>query len=472
MIGVLQKTFWQNLVNVGLALLMLIPLMALALYNHASAADDYCHIDTVFKYGWLEAMNYYYTGWSGRYFSIFLNHSNPLIFHWFAGFKVIPFVLYLGVLSSFFFLIRIINTNKTFWFNMGMAGALFYLLILKLPSIVEAFFWTAAVVNYTVPNVLTLFWIVAAIKRNSPASRAEKYGMSLLMIFLVFAINGCSENNVFVILILIAGWFGYRLLFQKKLDGFYAFLLVWGIATALLSFLAPGNDVRLGGNPHSKDFMFALISSVRYTPHLLADWILSPALLAFSVLWAGVLPKVLKRTSGRSNQYFKIAPWYTLLVTAAIIVSQIFPSYYGIGVEPTPRVTNCIYFFFLLGWFYNIGVIMGYLSRKKYLDLNSIPLLPLAVRAGLVVLICVNFYTAGNSRLMYREWLSGDAAAYDKEMTERTRILMTSKEDIIYLSPLKYKPQTLFLEDITTNPQHLWNRCEAGYYNKKVVYLK
>jgi hypothetical protein len=472
MMEVLQKTFWQNLVNIGLALLMLIPLMALALHNHASAADDYCHIDTVFKYGWLEAMNYYYTGWSGRYFSIFLNHSNPLIFHWFTGFKVIPFLLYFGVFGSIYLLIKTINTNKNFWYNMGMAGVVFYLLILKLPSIVEAFFWTAAVVNYTVPNFLTILWIVAAIKRHNPISRAEKYGMSMAMIFIVFAINGCSENNAFVIIILVAGWFGYRLLFDRKLDIFYTCLFAWAIFTALLSFLSSGNEVRLGGNPHSKDFMFALISSAKYTPTLLADWVLNPSLLAFTVLWIGVLPKILKRSSGKSNKYFKIAPWYPLLITAGIIVSQIFPSYYGIGVEPTPRVTNCIYFFFILGWFYNIGVIVSYLSRNNYINLSSIPTIPLVVKAAMLIVICANFYMTTNSKLMYREWLRGDAAAYDKEMTERTNLLMTSKEDVIYISPLKHKPQTLFLEDITTNPEHLWNRCEAGYFKKKVIYLK
>ena len=70
-----------NWVNILLMVSVLAPLLALSYYNQPSPADDYCYIDTVFKYGWLEAMNYYYSGWTGRYFGIFLNHTNPLLFH-------------------------------------------------------------------------------------------------------------------------------------------------------------------------------------------------------------------------------------------------------------------------------------------------------------------------------------------------------------------------------------------------------
>jgi hypothetical protein len=467
----LRRPFWQNLANIGLGFLVVCPLLALALHNHASAADDYCHIETVFNYGWFGGMKAYYMGWSGRYFSIFLNHSNPLIFHWFSGFKVIPFVWILGTVYALFVLIRTLNPRKDLWFNLGMAGVIFYLLILKLSSILEAFYWTAAVVNYTVPNALTILWIALSISLSKQVFRAGKVFGGLLSVFIVFLISGCSENNVFVIIILIAGWLGYRLIFHKKLDRFYLFLFIWSIFTALLSFMAPGNAVRLEGNPHSRDLVFAVISSFKFTPKLLIGWIFNPSLLLLTVLWIGVLPKILKRESGHSNPYFAVKPWYSLLVTGAIVISQIFPSYYGIGIDPTPRVINCIYFFFLLGWFYNIGVITAYFTRRGYMSMHNIPVIPFWGKAALFVLVCIHFGFSQNPRVVYREWLGGEAAAYDREMTERTNLLMTSTQDTVHVAPLKHKPTTLFLEDVTTNPKHLWNRCEAGYFGKKVIYL-
>lgn len=467
-----QKLIWQNLAAIGLGLLALIPLAALALHNHASPVDDYCYIDTVFKYGWIEAMKYYYMGWYGRYFAIFLNHSNPLIFHWFAGFKILPFIFYFGLIYSIFLLIRSLNPKKDFWGNMGLTSAFFYLLILKLPSIVEAFFWMAAVVNYTVANILTILWIVLSIRRSKYTERASLFGSGLLSAFLVLLINGCSENNIFVILILISAWQVYKLIFQQKLDGFYLFLLLWGIGTALLSFLAPGNAVRLAGNPTSKDFSFAIISSLKFAPGLLINWIINPSLLLLTALWIGMLPRFIKRESGRTNTYFTINPFYSILVSAALVISQIFPSYYGIGIEPTVRVTNCIYLFFLLVWFYNIAVIFTYLYKKRYFPLDSVPTVPLVAKIGVLALICLNFYFSENPRTMYHEWLSGEAAAFDKEMTDRTNLLLTSEETTVIIEPLQHKPKTLYMEDLNDNPEHLWNRCTAGYFDKKVVYLK
>ena len=99
MLKTLQKPIFQDLFNVGLLTVGLVPLLALAFYNHPSPVDDYCYIDTVFKYGYFEAMNYYYTGWTGRYFGILLNHSNPLIIKWAGGFKLLSFLLISGVKS-------------------------------------------------------------------------------------------------------------------------------------------------------------------------------------------------------------------------------------------------------------------------------------------------------------------------------------------------------------------------------------
>lgn len=73
---------------------------------------------------------------------------------------------------------------------------------------------------------------------------------------------------------------------------------------------------------------------------------------------------------------------------------------------------------------------------------------------------------------MYSEWLNGTAAAFDKEMTDRTNLLMTSEEPTVYIPLLKQKPKTLYVEDLSENPEHLWNRCTAGYFGKKVIYTK
>ncbi|GAA4432930.1 hypothetical protein GCM10023091_05830 [Ravibacter arvi] len=473
-----RKPIWESVAGIGLALLMLFPLVHLGMHNHASAADDYCYIDTVFKYGWFGAMEANYTGWTGRYFGILLNHSNPLLFHWFAGFKWMPVLVYAGLLYAFYLLIRKLNPNPGVLVNTGLTSVLFFLFVLKIPSILEAFFWTAAVANYTVSIVFIILWLAVAIQYSTPTAAFAGGGSPwqrkiqlFLLFFFVFAINGGSENLVLVIMILISAWFGYELLFRRKFHRLSFFLLLWGIFTALLSFLSVGNNVRLEGNPHSKNFLFALVETLKFTPQLLKDWILSPSLLVFTLLWLFALPGFVKMKNGGFNPLFDVNPVYSMLVAIAVYASQIFPSYYGIGIFPSPRMINCAYLFFLLGWFYNLGVVYTFLAKNKIIAPERFPVFPFALKPVLLAVVLWHFANSANPRLMYRELRDGSAAEFDREMTARTDLMMHSTADTLYLQPLSVHPETLFLEDIKPDPKHLWNRCMAGYFGKKAIYL-
>ena len=119
-----------NWINIGLMIAVLVPLLALAYYNHPSAADDYCYIDTVFKIGWFEAMKLYYTTWTGRYSGIFLNHSNPLLFHSITGFKVLPVVLIAATIFALYSLFRHLTPTLSRVAHLGFAGVVFFLFVL------------------------------------------------------------------------------------------------------------------------------------------------------------------------------------------------------------------------------------------------------------------------------------------------------------------------------------------------------
>ena len=188
-----------NWLNIMFMVSVLVPLLILAIYNHPSVADDYCYIDTVFKYSWLEAMNFYYSGWTGRYFGIFLNHSNPLLFHSIIGFKVLPFILILGLIFSLYSLFRHLTPTLSRLAHLGFTGAVFFLYLIKMASIVEAFYWMAAFVTYTIPNTFTLFWIVLVLRWYRQDTQPAKTIVGVLAGFLIFAIIGSSETNLLVI---------------------------------------------------------------------------------------------------------------------------------------------------------------------------------------------------------------------------------------------------------------------------------
>jgi len=458
-----------NWINMLLMVTVLAPLFALSYYNHPSPADDYCYIDTVFKFGWFEAMNYYYSGWTGRYFGIFLNHSNPLLFHSVTGFKILPVLLLLGVVFALYSLFRHLTPTLSRMAHLGFAGVVFFLYMLKIASMSEAFYWMAAFVTYTIPNIFTLLWIVLVLRWYRQDTQTAKILLSTLAGFLVFAIIGSSETNLLIIVLLIGAWWVYRILFHRKVDGFMVAMLVVCAASCYLYFSSPGNQARIGGNPLGGNIPFSVMSSFKKLAVLSFDWIFRTPLIFFSLAWLVVL----SRLSAGARNYFSIPVWYAVLLFIGVLSAQLFPSYYGVGIEPTPRVINCVYFFFLIGWFYVIGVVFHYFRKSNTNQFHFSVMRYGILYAVLIVSISLSFYRSTNVRLIYSDLIHGKAAAFDKEMYARYEMLKTSKESTVYLPPIHSKPLSIFVDDdIKDNPDHWWNKCMAGYFGRKVIIMK
>lgn len=458
-----------NWINILLMLTVLVPLLALSYYNHPSPADDYCYIFTVFKIGWFEAMKLYYTEWTGRYFGIFLNHTSPLLFHSIIGFKIIPIFLLLGMVFALHSLFRHLTPTLSRMAHLGFAGAVFFLYILKMMSISEAFYWMAAFVTYTVPNILTLLWIVLVLRWYRQDTQPAKIFVGVLSGFLIFAVIGSSETNLLIMVLLVGAWWVYRLMFNRKVDAFMvAMLLVTG-ASCYFYFASPGNAARIGGNPMGGNIPFSVISSFKKLAFLTFDWLFRTPLLFFSLAWMVVL----SRLSDGARNYFSIPVWYAVLLYIGVLSAQLFPSYYGVGIEPTPRVINCVYFFFLIGWFYVIGVIFHYFKTRK-INLVSFTTARYAVVYGILIIsIALSFFRSTNVRMIYTDLLRGKAAAFDKEMYGRYALLENSKDDVLYLPPIHSKPLSIYVDDdIKTDNNHWWNKCTAGYFGKKAIYMK
>ncbi len=457
-----------NWINILLLATVLTPLLALSYYNHPSPADDFCYIWTDFNIGWFEAMKLYYTTWTGRYFGIFMNHSNPLFWHSFVGFKILPVVLISAMIFGLYSLFRHLTPTLSRLAHFGFAGIVFFLYILKIASIAEAFYWMAAFVSYTVPNILTLLLIVLVLRWYRQDTQGAKLLISVLAGFLIFAIVGCSETNLIIALLLVAAWWFYRLVFHRKADMFMIAMLVVSVFSAYLFFSSPGNAQRMGGNPLSGNFMFSFTSSFLKLALLSLDWILRTPLIFFTFAWMVVL----SRLSTGARNYFSVPVWFAVLLFVGILAAQLFPSYYGVGIEPTARVINCVYLYFLIGWFYVVGVVFHYLQRQ-YASQFNIKL----VRYGLlyfvlVVSICVGFVRSVNVKMLYRDLYSGTAAAFDKESFQRYALIQASKEPIVYVPLIKNRPLSLYIDDISDNQEFLWNRCLAGYFGKEAIHMK
>jgi hypothetical protein len=149
-----------------------------------------------------------------------------------------------------------------------------------------------------------------------------------------------------------------------------------------------------------------------------------------------------------------------------------FTSYYGIGIEPPPRGINSVYLYFLLGWFYNVALLVRYVAyQKPFKALNG----RIYWVFGLLLLLNIANSVrdrTGNLRTFYGEWLYGHAAAYDRELYDRYEFIKNSPDKVVYVKPLQTRPRSLFVDDLNADPTFLWNRCVSGYFGKEVIELR
>ncbi|GAA4458530.1 hypothetical protein GCM10023189_30960 [Nibrella saemangeumensis] len=453
-----------------LFLLAFVPLLVLSFHNHPSAADDYCFADTAVRFGFWQAQKFYYDGWTGRYFSNFLVHGNPLVWGWYSGFRLIPVLAAAGLFLAMYSLLSELLRGRSLKTQLLTTGALFFLLILAMQSMVEAFFWTAAVASYTVPTAFTLHLLAVMSRWYRLRAGLLRTLTTIWAGFLVFAIVGSSETSLVLLVLLLLSVFGYRLLFLRIADRFLGFLVFMALVSAWLLFRAPGNAIRMGGNEHSGEFIASFVSSFIWLGKSVLKWLVQTPVLPLSVMFIPLAMRLVRMDSP-SRPLFHLPPLIVTVLYIGFLAAMIFPSYYGIGIPPAYRVMNVVYLFFLLGWFYVLTVWMVQAVRRGWLRTDTFRLpvwVPLL--AGIWVVVSIGFSIP--LKTMYTDWLNGDAAIYDRDMTERYRQLTQGSNDTLRLVPIRVYPPSLFVEDIKDNPEHLWNRCQAGYYGHKMIQLE
>lgn len=461
----------KNIANLALWLLFLmtiVPVGILALYNHPSVADDYCFAYMTRDVGFWQAQKFYYEGWSGRYISNMIFHATPLAFGVFWFVKVMPFLilglLYHAMYSLIGELLKPSRQNQLL-----LAATLLSLFIIFSSSVVDTFYWYTSVFIFPTSLCYFLYLIVVILRYYQPKYQRIKYPIALLAATLVFFMVGSNEvMMLFILAFLGMVWF-YILVFEKRFDGFIFFLMLVGAYFAYFWVIkAKGNEIRMassGGQIFGGAIVNSLINALKSTIISGLKWL--SHVMFFGFLYNNFLQRFVPV---RPHAIFKINIWIAVLALFILIFFMFFVIHYGNDMGVPDRVNNIIFATYLIGVFYII-TIAHYDYPADYNPNNHLN--KIWVVGLMMVLIGTYIYLLdGNIKTMYADIRLGIAKRYDQEMTQRYQHIMTSKTDTVYVAPLKNTPKSLYFDEIKTNEQHLWNKCYATYFDKKVIILK
>lgn len=455
---------------IGCLGLVVFPLIALSFYNQPSPVDDYSFADTARKYGIWQAQQFYYDGWTGRYFHNLMVHTGPLVWEWYDAYSIFPILLLIALWISFYALIRrLTRTVLTRTEQVVTASAALFLFISQLVSIPEFFFWYAGLACYSVSCVCFLLLLDALMAHDQIQFRLSG-SFLLIESLLVAVIIGSSETSMIMAMALLGTVLLALLIYRRKLP--VSLLLLLAVAGVCCFFLihAPGNAVRMSGNSHSQDIVFSVTETLKYSLNYFPQQIFQTPLIPLSLLF---LPIAYRLTDSRNptRRYFEVHPVLALIPYVGLLFVLTLLHYWAVGVQPVARLLNTINLILILGWFYNLTIWVRVFRQKVGVP-SFLSGYQWAVVGVVTLALGYVTYRNANLRMAYADLRSGRAREFHDAIEERYERMTHSTSDTVTLRPLPVRPASLFLGDLDPEASGFWNKYWASYYHKKGVQLR
>ena len=444
---------------------MIIPFVILFFFNQPSA-DDWGLAENTRIMGFMNAQLHYYKSWTGKFFSNAVLSYNPLYFRSIFGYKIMTLLLMILFIYVLFILIseltkKVLSFRERFVFSLSV----FFMYLYAMPSLSQSFYWLTASVVYQTGIMMIMIFLILYTKITNQAGTSSETLLTFLSVILLIAIAGCSEMSMVTGVIMISLLLLCKLIIEKKLN---SRLILFALTTALSSYVllsAPGNSVRGSLYPESHKLIPSLMTTFSTMKDLLFSWVFMSPLLFITFLIAPVLYKFITN-SGKKPVGIFINPLFTSLTLLVTLFILIFTPVWSLGRAPFNRTVNIVYFVFLIGWFYNVMILVFYFFRKYNFNIGRIPQYFYTLSMIIVVLF---LFKKNNVKNAYADLLRGGAVRYNNELNDRYEYLSKNDSDSIVVPSLVNTPRTIFLFDISTDPKSEFNSKYAHYFNKRYI---
>lgn len=399
-----------------------------------------------------------YKNWNGRYFSNLLVLINPIASDNFTLYKFIPVFLILFTFVSLFYLISQL-TLRALDFSIKMLISLVLLLIYlqTMPIISEGIYWYTGAVTYQVGIISTVFLLGMLVQfYNGKYVLKNKFVHCLLIIFLLFITAGSNEVNmaISIFMLLIIGIKTYS---NKKYRYTFLIFLFGSIIFGCLVYFAPGNLNRGDNFEEKHQFFHSLFYSGAQTIRFFTIWLSGGTLLLTSLLYFPICKKLSAEITLFKNSFY-ISPLIALLLSLSVIFIGAFLPYWSTGNLGQHRTMNVSLFFFILSWF----VFLTSLYNSNYLKWEN---LHQKLKFTLFSVLCLTLFFTNNGWNVLNDLYSENAKSYHEQMNERFDKIQNMNEDL-YLPMIKNPPKTLFVLDLTDDPNHWQNRSYTVFFEK------
>lgn len=431
-------------------------------YAHP-VADDFCYAAKsrgmgLWKWSLGEWLN-----WNGRYASNLLMVHGPLSWSpaFLPGYRAIPVMLMAFTILAAWFLLRRATRHALSTGEELLAALVYTVLYLNLmPDLGEGFFWYTGAVTYQLASIL--FFIHLGLLSGKKARGAAGALNFLANMLLAVVITGMDEVHMVLMLALHVGRLAWLVAGkpEEALSG--SALLAVVCAGAALMYYAPGNAVRGAMFADTHRLLPSLGMSFLQAVRFLGTWVLSPALLALSILYIPV-HRLLKHRIPGFGELLRLSPWVAAALPVLAVVACTFPTYWSTGLLGQHRTVNVACMLFIPLWFLNLSL---WMERRPLKELAQEELPAKAI--GIAMLLAVlGLNLTRNGMAVNIDLLGGRAANYDRVMGQReAEVRAASRDPLAKVTFVQLKNAPLTLPNYEEHgPLRSWMvNCEARYF--------
>jgi hypothetical protein len=456
---------WLSLGIIALCL----PLLALAAYGGFSSrlmADDYCTMEHGVRYGLIEGLIVQYNTWAGQFTNTTLKNIMGIIG---AGFQplltALVLVLWWGAATvSAHFILHTVTGVRSWRIAAALALLLIFTVIAGIPSLVQPFYWQAAVIPYTVPVI----FLSALIGLFACAVQQPRSWVFLTGVFIVaFIGGGLSEVYVSLQTGIILTATGLTLLwpaYRRRALPFCLVALAASLLAMIIIVMAPGNALRQGMFELSLSPLTVIERALLHTIALVFVIGVNFAPLAHIALFGAalVLGAVIPRRTALPTGRTLAA---VVLVMFGGVGAYMAAGWYGIGSVPPARSYTMVQFTVALavlavGW--TIGQALTKHTR------HPSPRIGWAA-GGVLAVLAVS--AIGEVAAIRQVLPAVEAAAqvWDQQDRMLRAQAAAGNTQVTFPVPQYDLAPLVGLETIGADPDFWVNRCAAVYYSLQSV---
>ncbi|MCB0400791.1 MAG: hypothetical protein KDD41_01790 [Flavobacteriales bacterium] len=437
-------------------ILLMTPYLILSFFC-SPIADDFSFAYQ-FKYSsYIKLVHETYLHWSGRYFSNALIYLVPITLTLFSGYSFFSLISIIAIPLSFYGLLRNVFRNASQSFAGLLAIGLSLIYLNNLPSLSEQVYWYTGSVVYHWGLVSFTCWMITLVSfiRTDNKRKQNFYFIGSLILLIITA--GFNEVMSLIMLVLLGVMTFIQIRRNLALKPRFILLFILMLCCFAVMVISPGNAVRQTAYPHAHEFYHATGYSFMQAGRFVIYWVTNPTFILMSILYA-VNHNSLAQHSGLIRNSFYLHRWFSLSLLFFIVFLAAFPPYWATGILGQHRTMNVAWFFFLWLWFINVSIWMNHL--KKNISIKK----SMSYRIITATVISLLFF--GNERMVLEDLIRGDAQTYHRELTERHRDLRGKTSQHVPLKALSVRPESLYIIDITEDPDHWINESYALYFEK------